>query len=423
MNRKLIIFFIQGVLLFFLAGIYFLTARYFAQHPQRTDFVRFYISCRYLLKGEDIYTPVTNRDILSVQHDEMDESTLDKIVPQNLNSPLHTLFLAPLAFFHFQTAFWIWSIFSYSCGLIAALLVAARSFKSRTPALVLGLWILLFAYFPTFVTAYLGQFSLTLLLLISLIWMTSRERRDYAAGAILGIAVSLKVFLGLFLLFFVLLRRWRLVLTSFASAILLNFLAATILGFQPYFDYLKIIANLPWHDSSWNPSLAGFFVRVFSRSAVTSLSSAPAIATAVIYCSSLILLAGICYLALRPEMPRCPDNFDLGFSLTLIAMLLISPYGWIYYFTALMIPLMVAWRLGAKLRKRSLFRFFLALAWFLSAVPTAFMRSDEAHLKSALVVYLGAGIYFYALIAFVLIIGYLKLTLSTLHKSQGVAGE
>ena len=417
------IFFIQGVLLFFLTGIYSLTAYYFAQHPQRTDFARFYISCRYLLKGQDIYTPVTNRDILSVQHDEMDESALDKIVPQNLNSPLHTLFLAPLAFCDFQTAFWIWSIFSYSCGLIAALLVAARSFKSLTPALVLGLWILLFAYFPTFVTAYLGQFSLTLLLLISLIWMTSRERRDYAAGAILGIALSLKVFLGLFLLFFVLLRRWRMVLIAFASAILLNLLPATVLGFQPYFNYLKIIANLPWHDSSWNPSFAGFFVRVFSRSAVTSLSSAPAIATALIYCSSLILIAGICYLALRPEMPRCPDSFDLGFSLTLVAMLLISPYGWIYYFTALMVPLMVAWRLGEKLRRPSLFRFFLVLAWFLSTVPTAFMRSDESNLKSALVVYLGAGIYFYALIAFLVILVYLKFSLERAAPSSRATAE
>jgi alpha-1,2-mannosyltransferase len=407
MKNRFSLFIIQGISLFILASIYIATVAYFSRHPQRTDFVRFYISGRFLVQGKDIYTPVTNRAILALQTDEMDALSIDEPVPQNLNSPLHAIFLAPLAFYDFHKSFWIWSFFSFGCGLAAALLVAKNTFDSHSPPLILGSWILLFGYFPTFVDTYLGQFSLVLLLLITVIWISSRKGSNYLPGIVLGLTISLKVFVGLFLLFFILQRRWRLVFVALASIFLLNMIGAAILGFEPYLRYMNILSNLPWHDSSWNPSFAGFLTRVFTRSEVASLAVSPIIARSAVFGCSLGLLVVMFHSIRRVITNKDFNGFDLGFSMTLIAMLLLSPYGWIYYFAILIIPLMVVWKFSAGMRAGRIYRYCVASAWLLSTIPTAFLRSDNSHLKSGIVVYFWGGIYFYALIAFIVLLTYL----------------
>jgi len=407
MKNRLSLFIIQGILLFIIASIYIATVAYFSRHPQRTDFVRFYLSCKFLVQGENIYTPVTNRAILALQTDEMDALALDEPVPQNLNSPLHAIFLSPLVFYDFHKSFWIWSFFSFGCGLAAALLVAKNTFNSHSPSLMLGSWILLFSYFPTFVDTYLGQFSLVLLFLITIVWISSRKGSDYLSGIVLGLTISLKVFVGLILLFFILQRRWRLVLATLASIFLLNMIGVAILGFEPYLRYVNILSNLPWHDSSWNPSFAGFLTRVFTRSEVTSLAVSPIIARSAVLGCSLGLLVVMFYSIRRVITNKDINGFDLGFSMTLIAMLLLSPYGWIYYFAILIIPLMVVWKVSAGMRAGGIYRYGVASAWLLSTVPTAFLRSDNSHLKSGIVVYLWGGVYFYALIIFIMLTGLL----------------
>ncbi len=406
MKAKLSYAAIQTALLSLLVITYWETAVYFSERPERTDFARFYVSGRFLLQGEDIYRPVMNRAIDSHEDKGADSSSPDRLMHQNLNSPLHTLFLAPLSALDFHTAFWIWSIFSYACGLLAGPLVVFNSFGRRGWSLAAGSWILLFAYFPTFVGVYLGQFSLVLLLLIAMMWLWSRDGKDFSAGLVLGLTISLKLFAGLFLLLFAFQQRWRLVWAALGCVILLNLIGVAALGFQPYVSYADILLHLPWHDSSWNASLAGFFTRVIGRSELTSLTTAPLGARAVVLFCSLSLLVFIGYWVRKHHAISSLERHDLFFSITLVAMLLLSPYAWIYYFPTLMVPLVVTWRMSARGMAKRAVTYCLAGAWLLGTIPTAFQKSDVAHLKRGITVYVTGGIYFYSLVVLFIILAY-----------------
>ena len=153
------------------------------------------------------------------------KSRRDKLHP-NLNPPFQTLLMLPLSFFGYRTAYWLWSLFSLACGLLgAALLTRAYAGNGYDSLLLLGSWVFLLTYFPTYVTIVYGQFSLVLFLSLVVAWIASKKRKDRVSGVVLGVAMSIKIFMGLFIIFFAVRRRWRLL-----GWLLITFLFCSLLG-------------------------------------------------------------------------------------------------------------------------------------------------------------------------------------------------
>ena len=383
-----------------LLAFYLITIDSFSYYPEGSDFGKFYMSSKFLLEGKDIYTPIPLGSLQSRPKDFMKKLglTRDTLHP-NLNPPFQTLLITPLAWLEYRSAFWVWSLLSLACGVGGAVLVLRESIQQRPgPVLILGAAGLILAYFPTWATIIFGQFSLYVLLLLAIAWIAARRGNDRTAGLALGLAASLKIFTGLFIIFFAARRRWRLLAWLLAAFAACDLTGLLVMGPATYASYHQVLSSVTWYAASWNASLMGFFSRIFGGSENIPLWNLPWLGRALTGGISLLLLVALIWQARPRGVETGPDQFDLGFSLTIPLMFLISPLGWMYYFPALLIPAAVAWRISSQGPARRWDKPILGLAWVLSSVPHLLMRSAE--LNRPVHWFTWAGYYFYALLLF-----------------------
>ena len=197
---------------------------------------------------------------------------------------------------------------------------------------------------------------------------------DVATGIILGLAVALKLFFGIFFILFLFYRRWRLTFCLLGTFIACNILSIFIFTIPTFKNFLSSLQNMPWYAGSWNASFMGFFTRIFGGSMNIPFVNLPWLARALSFLLSIFLLGSMIWLA-RPHFSRSEsDRFDLVFSLALVQMLLISPYGWLYYFPMLILPMIVAWRISEKYHFGLKYKILIVFTWALTHY------SDSAYL-------------------------------------------
>ncbi|MCK9375637.1 MAG: DUF2029 domain-containing protein [Syntrophobacterales bacterium] len=412
-KKQFLIKLVLALIFTFSLAYYYATINHLSEFPEIGDFSKFYMSARYFWEGKDIYAPVPLSTFRN-PHDEIFNKLkllpLDKLksarknLHPNLNPPFQTLLMSPLGLIGYEKAFWIYSFLSITMGLVALVLISRElaTTKHDLPVL-LGYLIVILCYFPSWVSIVFGQFSFILLLLITLGWLAARSGKDKMAGIYLGLAMSLKIFMGLFLIFFLIRRRWRLLSWFVSIFIILSLLPLLIMGIDTYKDYLSILSGITWYATSWNASFMGFFTRLFGGSENLPLINRPDVALALTRICSLTFLCGLGWVAWPREPTASPDQFDLGFSLTIVGMFLLSPLGWMYYFPALIIPAAVAWRLAGRLGSGIRYRILLVVAWILSTIPRMLIPSAEVNTPQLWFTW--AGFYFYSLLLFSFILG------------------
>jgi len=430
-KRNLFIFLGCSFVFGFLLIIHLLAVNNFSQFPEKTDFYRFYKATGFFAEGKSIYSPIpfhpTDEYLNNLS--EKARENIHTLHP-NLNAPFHTLFILPLGKLSFGAAFWIWSILSLIFSLAAVGLIAyTKPFRDydQNKLLVqtsisnrikngstsqrlsdvfinyaLILWIILLCYFPTWVNIDSGQFGLFLLGSVILIWLSARKGKYKLAGIILGIAMSVKIYLGLFLIFFAAQRRWRVLFWAVSIFIFCNIVSLSIFGLSAYKQHLELLKESHLYiNASWNASFIAFFSRIFGGAENIPWIELPAFAYGLSYSLSLLLIL----LLIRTAWPQSKEyspliRFDIGYALTIVAMLLISPFGWMYYFSSLMIPLLVIWHASSLLKAGKLCKVLLAVAWILSSIPTRLINSEETVINLPIVWFVTSGYYFYALIIF-----------------------
>ncbi len=199
----------------------------------------------------------------------------------NLNPPFQILLFSPFGLFDYQTAFWIWFGLSLILGVASIYVVVSTSCPNENPRARLSpekvtLFSLpFFFYFPSFLNIAMGQLAFLLFFLLSLAWVFSRSGKDAYAGFALGVALSLKLFVGIFLLFFLVLRRWRLLGWMIGTSLGCSLLALAALGIDSYQQYRGVLSNITWFAGSWNGSFMGFFTRLFGGADGASLLEMP----------------------------------------------------------------------------------------------------------------------------------------------------
>jgi hypothetical protein len=397
--KKILLIACQAGIFIFIMAIYGGTIEGMRHLPRSTDFYKFYCSAKFFWDKQDIYTLLPAEPIPLSENPPGPGTMWGNNLHPNLNSPFYTLFMSLFGLITFHKAILIWSILSLGCGLIAVAMIASKiSEAGSNLSILLSLSILMLAYFPSWTNFRLGQFGFVLLLLVVAIWLAFKKGAEQAAGVILGLALSLKIFLGIFLIFFALYRRWRLLLWSVGVFLLGNLLSLLIFGIPTYQKFLSRLHDMPWYAGSWNASFTGFLTRLLGGSGNNALFDLPWLSGLLASSLALLLLFSLIWLA-RPRGNRMVvDHFDAGFSLTIVAMLLISPFGWIYYFPVLLVPLIVLWRLSRKLDQGPWYRLLLASAWILSSIPTVLIAAEDIPKDQDLLwFFTSAGVYFYAL--------------------------
>ncbi|ARU30859.1 hypothetical protein CAP31_03650 [Sulfuriferula sp. AH1] len=370
-----------------LAGIYGLVIYYVSTY--RSDFAVFYASLQFLLEGRDIYTPVPFNAFNLINTHHTGRLTLHP----NLNPPFFTLLLSPLGWLPYQAAFTIWSLLSLGFGVIGALLLQRADNRQDTDYTLIVL-ILLFAYFPTLTNILIGQAALLIFMLVAGGWLAERRGQERLSGILLGLAFAIKLFMGLFLIYFLLQRRWRPAIWFMATAAASGLLGLAALGLDSYQNYIQALGSVTWQSSNWNASAYGFFGRIFGGSENIPLIDAPLLGKTLYYLLAATLVILLAWL-LRRTQQLAPDvRADLGFSFTLVAALLISPLGWMYYFPLLLLPFFVLFRLAHTYQLTWKFNFPLLLTLLASSFSQLLTPAAE----NSQTAFTLSAYYFYALL-------------------------
>ena len=343
------------------------------------------------------------------------------------------LLVAPLTPLGLAWGYAIWTALSLVAGLAAcALLWRGMRQNSRTAPQLLWLWLAFLVYFPTYTAVTLGQVTSGLFLLLAGAWLAARSGRDRLAGMLLGVAVSVKVFAALLVVYFVLQRRWRAVAWSIGAMLCAVLVTLPFAGTAAWREYFGVIGSVTWFGNSWNASYASFVTRILGGSENVPLVNVPVAAHGVvILCSAATLLwmawitgwrnadrtsveakaststthAEASTSALKSASQAA--GFDLGYGLTLAVMLLVSPLGWMYYFPLLLLPGYAVWLLTREGRMRPI-RWGLLVAWGLSTIPTSMVRATDAN--DPLGWFTSNSVYFYALAVFAMVLSRALLT-------------
>jgi hypothetical protein len=379
---------------------YFFTFHFNAKESRVTDFAFFYASMQSFLNGENIYTLTPFQSFANFVQKDITEFNVETL--PNLNPPFQTLLFLPFGLLSYNVSLYIWSLLSLLCGLISIGLINHYFFNNQKYFL---LTFVLLVYFPTWITIKFSQFSLILLLLLCVVWLAARRKKDPLAGILLGIMLNLKVFTGIFLFFFAVKKKWNLLAWYLGSFLALNLISLAVFGIDDYVSYINGLRNVYWQAASWNASTSGFLSRLIGgpeNGAIWDLSRFyPYINYGISFATVIFL--GIIFG--REDREEDHDRFDVEFSLSVVMMLLLSPLGWMYYFAILIIPLIVLWQILNRSHKS--LRLLLIVAWGLSTIPHDMIVPPGSRGGIAALTWAG-GFYFYALVILVALLIYAR---------------
>lgn len=368
-----------------------------------TDFYKFYQSTRFYFSGQDIYAkiirPLNPAEALALHSNSF-------VLPSDLNTPFFILLLLPFAWLSYSKALLLWSVISFIATGTSIFLIL-KSYPAIWQNKNLKSWAFagFLLYFPTYANFCLGQVSSVLLLMTVIAWLACRNEQNYKVGALLGLAFSIKLFYGLFILFFIARKQLRSLISFITTFIVCSITPLLFIDNSIYKNYVNTLQHVRWYASSWNASLFGFLYRIFGAGHEGNLAlfNFPNLA----YPAYIILFAVLSIYLLRVisqssrknnflSMQERQDILDWQFSFTIILMLLLSPLAWLYYFTLLMIPFITIIRLNVKLAKFNLNFCLFILVLLFSSFPNNYRLPIEMVKISMVVTW--ASYYFYALV-------------------------
>ncbi len=367
-----------------------------------TDFYKFYQSALFYFEGQNIYDKII-RPLSPPEIAFMHGTILT--LSSDLNPPFFILLLLPTAWLSYTQSFLIWSLLSLIATFIGILL-ALKPYPALWNNINLRLWALVgfLLYFPTYANLRFGQVTSFLLLITAGAWIACHKRKNGTAGILLGIALSIKAFYGLFFFFFLARRQWRLLFYMCATYAVCAVSAFWVFGISAYKSYYLILTKILWYSASWNASLLGFLTRIFGgdNEGNRPIFHIP-YATPILF---MILFGLLTIYLIWTNWPKAnsksfssqtnADLFDWGFSLTIVLMILLAPLGWLYYFPLLIIPYITILRISDNLPSFNMNLTLLSLILLLSSMPGNYQRPESVIQTSMILTW--ASYYFYALV-------------------------
>lgn len=300
----------------------------------RHDFPSFYTAAIACFKGLNPYD-VLVADFLPVPGK----------IPANLNPPFFLQIIQPFTLMSYPHALEIWSVLLFCAGLVGAFLtftiVFSKEYVQKNRLILLLAYL---ALYSTVMDTIIAQLGALLLLFIMAGYYFYNNGRDTLAGFFWGIIIAIKLFPAL--LFFLALshKRYKVIATmiiTFAVAWLLPLLSQ---GTSVYADYFEMLPRILWYGDSWNASIYGFLFRTFMD--ISDRNQSLLLIKSVY--GVFFMLTLLWYLRTIYSTKNEAGNHR-AFCLTLVVMLLMSPFGWMYYFSLLIMPLIITWQnLDAK---------------------------------------------------------------------------
>jgi hypothetical protein len=252
-----------------------------------------------------------------------------RIFPVNLNPPHFQLLLVPLARMNIVTALAVWTLAGL-LSLACCLWLIVRELHIRLTAVLCWrtvVWLLAFIGMGEVLGK--GQVSFLLLLPFTLAWIAARRGRWVRAGAYLGVLMTTKLFLLVFLPYLLLRRRIKAVSAACSTALACVAVGASVFGLESYRAWLQQFGSVNWAWQTADASILGLLSRSLENNPFfTPLVAAPSLIW-LVWVPAVVTIASVTFLGVARDRGRA--QVDRAFAILVVAALLISPLGWIYY--------------------------------------------------------------------------------------------
>ncbi len=294
------------------------------------DFGRFYCSAVDFLAGAPMYGPTPATAMMIAGR---------PLQLWNLNPPHAHLLVLPLALLSPRAALALWALVSVICAGLAmrlALTECGLVLTARQRGLAL---VGLLAFAATGAIVATGQLAWLLMLPMTLAWRAARRSRWMVAAAWLGLAMSVKLFLILFLAYLVRRGQRRAALVAACTAAGCFATGVAVFGVAAHVDWLRALGSVTWQWAAMNASVSGFVTRLFGDCPYfTAAAPLPGVVRPLSLGLGAVI-AALTLVAIGRSSGRAAVNHD--FVLLLLGALLVSPLGWVYYWW-LALPPMIA---------------------------------------------------------------------------------
>jgi hypothetical protein len=270
---------------------------------------------------------------------------------QPLHSPAFFMLVLPFTFIPFHYAAITWLILGHLLLFISLWLIL-KALKDRPTAEDIAVTgFLVFSFWPLMEQAHLMQPNFVILLFLSLFLYLLKKDSMFAAGLCLGIAVLVREYLAVSVLFILWKRNWRALAGSVTSVLLLKSASLLVFGAHIEVSYWKYILDSfgkGVHLSMNNLSLAASVLRL-------GKPYISATACLLIVLAFTFLSAGMAFFWTRKK-----DTSELlGFSLFLTLCFIVSPWVHECHYVALYIPLLIAWFSLEDAKREALYWLFI----------------------------------------------------------------
>jgi glycosyl transferase family 87 len=267
--------------------------------------------------GKDVVdgvSPYPSASLLATAGDQLDPEGIREVFRFPYPAGAAVL-LAPFGLVGFHTAAAVWSAL-----LIVSVLGALWSLGVRDWR-VLGIVV---TAAPVITAVRLGTFTPLLLLLLAVSWRW-RDRR-WTAGAALGLAITLKLFVWPVVVWLLATRRYGAAAIAAGLASVLTFGAWAAIGFDGLTRYPELLRRLTDVVADRGLSLVALG---------SELGLPDVVAGALPWVIGLALLAAVVLAA------RAPDGDAVAYSLAIVGSIALTPIVWLHYFALLVLPLAV----------------------------------------------------------------------------------
>lgn len=297
--------------------------------PIGSDFYKFYLSAQRLLAGESAYWL---RDAVVGGAGSLSNEAHAGLHP-NLNPPFFNVLMVPLVALDYGIAFSLWSVFSVLCGAAGVYWVLKIMWGTPPPVVVNFLvQLVFFSYYPSFSNFNYGQVGFFVFFILVLALNFFNTGKKATGGILIGLAASVKLFCGFFILMLFFAKSWRAFFASALAVAVCALIGAALGGVESYLQYFAMLKTIDWYGVNWNASYTGFFYKILSSEYGFGWE---AVRGVWIQAANMLTVLVAAYLSFQMASEVEKNQFNGFFSLAVPLMLIISPLGWSYYFPLL----------------------------------------------------------------------------------------
>ncbi len=276
-------------------------------------------------------------------------------IPTGLNPfvypPFFGVVLIPLSFFSYEMAWLVFFVLSHGAFLWAISLLVSILKQPHQPRMMWwGILLGLAAVFDPLMKNYsAGQVNTFMLLVLCGGWYLYQNKKEMAAGMVLGLGAAIKITPVFMLFYFLWKKQWKAAVSGFGVIVFSVMLTWWHFGSEVHYSFLREVGEMAYGSSTWaefgqhyhvephNQSPAAVWYRLLTDNPSTrGIVNAPTAAKVMCYFSGLVIGLGLLWYTWR-HAATLND-----YALWSLAMLLLPSLMWDHYLVQTILAIGVA---------------------------------------------------------------------------------